>query len=551
MDQFVETSYNLRSGRGGGLPGKVSASLCGLCLGPFLVLGGSVLLWQNEKWAIKTHRSLDAARDSHVRIADANVMERDKEGMLVHVTGPLAVEGSPSDEVFGLHRPCAVSLTRHVEIYQWEETRRTRRTKLSNGATQVEDVYSYDKRWANAPVTQHFQHPQGHENYGDVPFGGSQTFRARDVHLGAYTLTKVFTDQLRESSPVPIQQTVTLPLGGSIRRDEIYLPFQNTHNTLAMSSRGLEPAPPAGAIEKQIVKIDGDDKIVHVVKSTNEQYSSREDALEALMIEKKIVTLDGEDSIVYIVKSTGDQYSTREKALAAAANAPPPPQEAQLQHQPQQQQNQVINYSGPQIGDVRVRFSEVSCYVVSVLGQLRGTILSSWPSPEGEGYDVNILTRGQMSAAGMVETWQTFNWYATWFKRFCGWLLAFLGFGMLTSIVSTVADVGLSWIPFLGPMTASIISLGVTIGNFILASTTAFLVAGLSWVVYRPLLGGTMLMGSAGIFFLAAQSGRRKSGSPQMNVHAPVKTNLNQEKDLRLAKLYPDEEFHRPKTKPY
>ena len=43
MNQFVETSYERRrSDRGGGqsVAGKVSASLCGLLLGPFLVFVG-------------------------------------------------------------------------------------------------------------------------------------------------------------------------------------------------------------------------------------------------------------------------------------------------------------------------------------------------------------------------------------------------------------------------------------------------------------------------------------------------------------------------------
>jgi len=347
------------------------------------------------------------------------------------------------------------------------------------------------------------------------------------------------------------QQATVLPLGGSIQRDEIYLPFESPSGENAMSSRGLEQKSSgdahahADAIDTEIVTIDGEDKILYIVKSTKEQFSSRKDALEAHLVEKKIITLDGEDSIVYIVKSTGDQYSTREKALTAAAKAPPlpPPKQKQQQKHP----HPAGNDNGTQIGDVRIRFSEVACYTVSILGQLQGKFLSSWPSPEGAGYDVNILTRGQVSAAGMVETWQTNNWYMTWGKRFAGWLLAFLGFGMVTSIISTAADVSLGWIPFLGPMTVSIISLGVTIANFTLACTTSFLVAGLSWVVYRPFWGSVMLAGSVGIFYFVAQSGEKQGGAARSE-GTPDKT---KDKNLRLAKLDPIKEMSGLKAKPY
>jgi len=122
---------------------------------------------------------------------------------------------------------------------------------------------------------------------------------------------------------------------------------------------------------------------------------------------------------------------------------------------------------------------------------------------------------------------------------------------MVTSIISTAADISLNWVPFLGPMTVSIISLGVTIANFILACTTSFLVAGLSWVVYRPFWGCVMLAGSAGIFYFAAQSGGKQLGARRSDNVTPSTSKVDQGTNLRLEKLDPIKEFPGPKAKSY
>merc|ERR1711983_416233 len=81
------------------------------------------------------------------------------------------------------------------------------------------------------------------------------------------------------------------------------------------------------------------------------------------------------------------------------------------------------------------------------------------------------------------------------------------GFGMITQIISTAADITLNWIPLLGPMANFIIDLGISIANITLASTTFFLVAGLSWIFYRPVLGFTLLACSIGTFYFSSKVG--------------------------------------------
>ena len=168
-----------------------------------------------------------------------------------------------------------------------------------------------------------------------------------------------------------------------------------------------------------------------------------------------------------------------------------------------------------EIGDVKITFSEVPCTTVSVLAKLSesGDGLVPWHSKQGSGYEVAQLTYGTQSAAEMIQDAQQNNSIKTWMLRFIGWLLNFIGFNMITSIVSTTASITLNWIPFLGPMASSIINLGVGVANFILANCTTLIVASISWVFYRPVLGVSLLVGSIGLFFTASQAGRAK-GSP-------------------------------------
>jgi hypothetical protein len=229
-------------------------------------------------------------------------------------------------------------------------------------------------------------------------------------------------------------------------------------------------------------------------------------------VEEKVVKIDGEEKLMYIVKATGDSYSSMERATKAAKAVVP------------SQQRQLFNSGGEAvIGDVRITFTEVPCTFVSVLAKLSGKILTKWPSKQGSGYDVAILSQGSVSAEDMISSEQASNTVKTWLFRGFGWMLNFIGFSMITSIISTTADITLNWIPFLGPMASSIINLGLTVANLILANCVTLIVGSIAWVLYRPLIGISMLAGSIGLFYTAAQAGKGQSGGAFMGKNAKAK----------------------------
>jgi len=80
----------------------------------------------------------------------------------------------------------------------------------------------------------------------------------------------------------------------------------------------------------------------------------------------------------------------------------------------------------------------------------RGSELVSWKSAQGDGYDIAILSDGEENAESMISGAQSANDVWTWIKRVFGWVLCFAGFSMITSIITTTADITLNWIPLLG-----------------------------------------------------------------------------------------------------
>jgi len=156
---------------------------------------------------------------------------------------------------------------------------------------------------------------------------------------------------------------------------------------------------------------------------------------------------------------------------------------------------------------VKLHFSEVACRTVTILAAQKGENLLPWKSYQGEGYDIAMLAIGQESAASLVASAQDSNTIWTWVKRVVGWILCFIGFQMITSIITTTADITLNWIPLLGGLATSLINLGVFIANVIMATSTSVIVAAVAWVFYRPVLGVTLLVGAIGLTVMGAKAG--------------------------------------------
>jgi len=453
-------------------------------MGPFVIFLGCALLWFNEGVAIKTHRSLNEAQDAFVRLPSATDVNYDNDGKLVHVSHRVSVDSPATDPDFGLSRE-SVSLQRNVETYQWVEHHSTKERKLQNGETEVKDIYTYTKEWRSGGManSNSFKHPEGHYNENAAASYSSQHFSAGGVRLGTFALGSALLSQLTHSSPVPLDR-VSVPSGGEISGGHIY--FQGSGN------RG------GGGDDRRRSNYQNRD----ARRRTSDDYDNSAQDHGRADIEKKIMSIDGEDKIMYVVKRTGETFSSMrsaEESLHRSGHG-----------------RRLLSVGSPGVGDVRVSFTEVACRTVSVLAAQRGSELAPWKSSQGEGYNVGILVSGSQSPEEMLNNAQSANDIWTWVKRAVGWLLTFIGFKMMTSIISVSADITLNWIPFLGPMATSIIDLGVFIADLVLSVSLSFLVAAVAWVFYRPVLGCTMLAGALGLLYLSSKAGEQKKAAGKM-----------------------------------
>lgn len=142
------------------------------------------------------------------------------------------------------------------------------------------------------------------------------------------------------------------------------------------------------------------------------------------------------------------------------------------------------NPSNPSVGDIRVRFRMVPEQTISVIARQSGERLDSYPTRAGDA--LLLVDQGVVPAAQMFEAAQAANTMLTWMIRGGGFLLMWIGLGLVFKPMSVLMDV----IPMLG----TIVGKGIGFVSFILAAMTALIVIAVAWIVYRPLLAISLLV---------------------------------------------------------
>jgi hypothetical protein len=195
---------------------RIKQAFGGIVFGLLLIPASMWLLAWNEGRAVTTARSL-AEGAGIVRSVDIARPDPANEGRLVHVAGPLRVPGTLRDPEFGVAAEGAVRLIRGVEMFQWEEERRSETRTTLGGGQETVTTYSYRQVWSPRPIdSSRFQQPQGRQN---PPFRYQPlTQTAPEGTIGGFRLAEAQLSGIGETRPVPLQQgQVTLPFGAQLR----------------------------------------------------------------------------------------------------------------------------------------------------------------------------------------------------------------------------------------------------------------------------------------------------------------------------------------------
>ncbi|HTO29659.1 MAG TPA: TMEM43 family protein [Pararhizobium sp.] len=150
----------------------------------------------------------------------------------------------------------------------------------------------------------------------------------------------------------------------------------------------------------------------------------------------------------------------------------------------------------PLVGDLRISFTRADIAEASFVGVQRNANIAAYKASNGR--EILLSAAGRETPAEMFDAAQSENTLITWLVRFGGLFGMFIGFVMLLSILSIIADV----IPFVG----SIVGFGTTVIAIILTLLLGPLVIAIAWIAYRPVLAiaiiaiGVLL--AAGLIYL-------------------------------------------------
>lgn len=152
----------------------------------------------------------------------------------------------------------------------------------------------------------------------------------------------------------------------------------------------------------------------------------------------------------------------------------------------------------PQVGDVRINFSVVEPGPVSIVAAQNGDTFADYQTKAGG--TIAMIVPGNVPAQQMFEDAIAGNTMVTWLIRLGGFILIWIGFGLLFAPLSVLADI----VPLFG----NLVGAATGLIAFLLALAVALTVIAIAWLVFRPLLGAALLV----VAMAAAVLGFRKFG---------------------------------------
>lgn len=190
-DSFTETTTT-------GWFSRIGGAIKGLFFGVVAILVSVVLLWINEGRAVETKKTLDEGAKDYVTVSSEKV-DAANEGKLVYTTGHAATTDILEDKELNV-KVAALKLRREVEIYQWEEDKKSETKKKLGGSEETVTTYSYVKKWVDDPIdSSRFKNPSGHEN--PKPALDDITLTGKPITVGAFTLSEGLAGKISNFTP--------------------------------------------------------------------------------------------------------------------------------------------------------------------------------------------------------------------------------------------------------------------------------------------------------------------------------------------------------------
>jgi hypothetical protein len=154
----------------------------------------------------------------------------------------------------------------------------------------------------------------------------------------------------------------------------------------------------------------------------------------------------------------------------------------------------------PTVGDVRVRFERIPAGTLSVVARQQGDALV--PYGRGEEAALALVRRGVHSPQDLFDAASASNSRTGWILRAAGFIVAWVGFGLLLKPLAVLADA----VPLVGRLAG----VGIGIVSAVMAAMFSLLGIGGGWLWSRPWALAVVGIGVAALVaFLALRMRRR------------------------------------------
>ncbi|XP_067642672.1 transmembrane protein 43 homolog [Eurosta solidaginis] len=159
-----------------------------------------------------------------------------------------------------------------------------------------------------------------------------------------------------------------------------------------------------------------------------------------------------------------------------------------------------IDVFNPDIGDIRLLFSFAGMEgeMYTIVGKLVDNKLM--PYRTSRGVDVLLVYSGELSIGEVFKQEHHAQRLTTWSYRFIGWVLVFFG----VTCTSTLLHIILSHVDFLAGLAPDPqFPVGA---NILLSFSFALIIASISWIIHRPMIGASLLFAACSPFVWCARS---------------------------------------------
>jgi len=160
--------------------------------------------------------------------------------------------------------------------------------------------------------------------------------------------------------------------------------------------------------------------------------------------------------------------------------------------------------SKPDVGDVRVTFTQVKPAEVSIVACVSGDTFTDYTAKNGKSF--SALNMGNVSQEEIFEGEHSANKLLLWVFRILSLILVIAGLRSFFSILVTVFKV----VPFL----SNIVGMGVGLVCGVVGFAWTLIVAALAWVAYRPVVAIILLVIAAAVIWYFATHGKKKEDTP-------------------------------------